>query len=129
MALGADGMMAWRGENPSGTFGVTFDMQETPINQGFPLISHKFRHLKGHMTDESIAAGVTINNWLVASVNGRAATCQCKCGSLRVISIASLLDGTAAPSSGCAPLSSEQVALRRATSQSSGLTPKIEPFS
>jgi hypothetical protein len=71
------------------------------------------RRREMNMTDEPITPGATINNWLVASVNGRAATCQCKCGSLRVISIASLLDRTAAPSCGCAPPSRGQAAQQR----------------
>ena len=60
-----------------------------------------------------ITPGAKVGNWLVASVSGRAATCQCGCGAIRVISTASLLDGSAAPSCGCAPLSPRQIAQQR----------------
>jgi len=59
------------------------------------------------------ATGVRIGNWQVLGVDGRRAHSICVCGTVRVLAADSLLDGTAAPSCGCAPLSSEQVALRR----------------
>jgi hypothetical protein len=65
------------------------------------------------MADEPIAAGVKVGSWLVARIEGRAATCQCRCGSLRVLVVASLVDGSAAPSCGCQPLSPGEVAQQR----------------
>jgi hypothetical protein len=66
----------------------------------------------------TITIGSTIGHWRVATVNARAATCQCRCGAVRVLSVASLIDGTAAPSCGCAPLTSPQLeALREETEQ------------
>jgi hypothetical protein len=58
------------------------------------------------MSTEPITPGTKIGNWIIASINGRAATCQCTCGSLRVLSVASLIDGSCAPSCSCAPLTS-----------------------
>ena len=77
-----------------------------------------------------ITTGAKVGNWQVLGVDGRRAHAHCVCGTVRVLAIASLLDGTAAPSCGCAPISSEQVALRRHEPVVRfNLTPKIEPFS
>jgi hypothetical protein len=57
--------------------------------------------------------GVKIGNWEILSVDGKRAHCACACGTVRVLAVTSLLDGSAAPSCGCAPLSPEQAALRR----------------
>jgi hypothetical protein len=57
--------------------------------------------------------GATINNWQVLGTDGKRAHCICSCGAARVLAIASLLDGTAAPSCGCAPLSPRQIAQQR----------------
>ena len=63
-------------------------------------------------------------------MDGTRAYSICSAAPVRVLAITSLLDGTAAPSCGCAPLTSEQVALRRHEPVFGfNLTPKIEPFS
>jgi hypothetical protein len=61
----------------------------------------------------TIAAGATFGSWRVASVNGRAATCVCRCGTARVIAVDAIANGSAAPSCGCAPLTTPQIEARR----------------
>ena len=64
--------------------------------------------------------GQRFGNWEVFGLDasGRRASCGCVCGSVRILSTDALLNGTAAPSCGCTPLSAPQLeALRQATAQ------------
>jgi hypothetical protein len=63
------------------------------------------------MTDAAtITAGMRIGNWEVLSVDptGKRACCGCVCETVRILSTAALLDGTASPSCGCQQLSRQQ---------------------
>jgi len=62
---------------------------------------------------DQISVGTKIGAWEILSVDGRACLCKCACGTVRAIARTALTDGTAAPSCGCAPLSSEQIARQR----------------
>jgi hypothetical protein len=64
------------------------------------------------MTD-SITPGTKVGNWQVLGVDGKRAHCACSCGTVRVLAVTSLLDGSCAPSCGCAPLSPTQLAQQR----------------
>jgi hypothetical protein len=59
-------------------------------------------------------------SWEILSVDpsGKRVCCSGVCGTVRILSVAALLDGTAAPSCGCRKLSGEQLdALRREAEQ------------
>jgi hypothetical protein len=56
----------------------------------------------------SIAVGQRFGAWEVVGVEGRRASCRCRCGVVRAISVDAIVAGTAAPSCGCAPLSRRQ---------------------
>jgi hypothetical protein len=61
--------------------------------------------------DINIAPGAIIGNWHILSIDpssGKRACCRCVCGSVRILSTAALLDGSALPSCGCQQLSREQ---------------------
>jgi hypothetical protein len=49
----------------------------------------------------------------ILNVEGKRATCACTCGAVHVLAVTSLLDGSAAPSCGCAPLSPRQITTQR----------------
>lgn len=61
------------------------------------------------MTGSDITPGARVGNWQVLGVDGRRAHAICVCGTVRVLAIASLLDGSAAPSCGCQQLSRQQI--------------------
>ena len=61
------------------------------------------------MADKN-TGGATTNNWQVLGTDGKPAHCICSCGAARVLAIASLLDGTAAP---CAALAQADCAAAR----------------
>jgi hypothetical protein len=93
---------------------VVWGVQEMPIDQGFMGAPLRMQKLKTFdMADKPITTGATTNGWQILSVDGKRACCSCSCGAVRVLAISSLLDGTAAPSCGCAPLSSRQIAQQR----------------
>jgi hypothetical protein len=48
-----------------------------------------------------IAADQKYGNWRVLVIDGRHATCICRCGTVRIFNADGLLDGTAARSCGC----------------------------
>lgn len=62
----------------------------------------------------NVGVGTQFQNWVVIGVNGRRATCQCRCGNARVLSCDAIADGSAAHSCGCSPLSPEQSSTARA---------------
>jgi hypothetical protein len=55
-----------------------------------------------------ITPGTQVGNWQILRSDNRRATCICVCGVARVIATASLLDGTATPSCGCAELTADR---------------------
>jgi hypothetical protein len=57
--------------------------------------------------------GTKIGAWEILNVDGRACLCRCACSGTRAIATAALVDGSAAPSCGCAPLSPGQAAQQR----------------
>ena len=58
--------------------------------------------------------GTKFNHWTIVVIQGRRATAQCRCGAIRQLYVASLLDGSASSSCGCAPrTASERTALLR----------------
>jgi hypothetical protein len=57
--------------------------------------------------------GAKVGSWEVLGLDGKRAHCVCACGVVRALAIASLIDGSAASSCGCAPLSPEQAAQQR----------------
>lgn len=62
-----------------------------------------------------IAPGAKIGFWTIVEIDesGRRALCECRCKNLRSLMINSLVDGTAATSCGCAPLTKKQIAARQ----------------
>jgi hypothetical protein len=67
-------------------------------------------------TINTITPGQRIGNWEILSVDpsGRRAACSCVCKVVRLLSVDSLLDGSAVPSCGCMQLSQEQRRMLRA---------------
>jgi hypothetical protein len=69
------------------------------------------------MTNAATIIGAKIGFWTVVNVIGRRATCQCRCGVIRVVAIDALQSGSST-SCGCAPITSAQSeALRREAEQ------------
>ena len=60
------------------------------------------------MSTTTITIGACFGHWRVASVTGRAATCQCRCGTVREVAVAALTSGESARC-GCGPLSPSQL--------------------
>jgi hypothetical protein len=58
----------------------------------------------------TIVPGRRVGNWEALSVDpsGKRACCSCVCGTVRILSVAALLDGTATASCGCRPLTPKQ---------------------
>ena len=52
----------------------------------------------------SISIGTKFGNWTIINVMGRAATCACRCGNVRIISADAIAADEAVPSCGCVPL-------------------------
>jgi hypothetical protein len=61
-------------------------------------------------TTPTITPGQRVGNWEILSVDpsGKRVCCACVCGTVRILSVAALLDGTATPSCGCRPLTPAQ---------------------
>lgn len=55
-----------------------------------------------------VAPGTKYGSWIVLGVQGRSATCACKCGAVRILNIEAIASGEAAPSCGCAPLTRQE---------------------
>jgi hypothetical protein len=69
------------------------------------------------MTDAiTIGHDTRINHWTVAALDGRRAVCRCRCGNVRIISVAALKSGEST-SCGCMPVSSERAASMRAEAE------------
>jgi hypothetical protein len=63
----------------------------------------------------TVAAGMRFGDWRVISTDalGRRVTCQCVCGTVKVIGTEALLSGAAVSSCGCMPVSrAQKVAFR-----------------
>ena len=61
------------------------------------------------MTDSATIIGKRFGHWMVITVTGRRATCQCRCGTIRVISIDALESGNAPSSCGCSRMPSKEI--------------------
>jgi hypothetical protein len=67
----------------------------------------------------TIIPGAPVGHWLVLAVDatGRRADCRCRCGTVREVSVAALVNGEST-SCGCAPLTTPQLeALRQEAGQ------------
>jgi hypothetical protein len=62
-----------------------------------------------------LKAGDHIGAWTVVNVDpaGAQCVCLCRCGATRILAVGALVDGTAAPSCGCQPLSRKQKRAQR----------------
>jgi len=60
-----------------------------------------------------IVPGQKIGHWHILAVDGRSATCVCRCKQVRVVSV-EVLEGGASTSCGCRPLQDNQVKNLRA---------------
>jgi hypothetical protein len=63
-------------------------------------------------TIPTITPGARVHHWLIVAVDGRRATCRCRCGEVRVIALDALADGHCT-SCGCStPTPEKMKALR-----------------
>ena len=62
-----------------------------------------------------LKAGDRIGAWTVLSISpdGGRAICSCSCSATRILAVAALVDGSAAMSCGCRPLSRKQKKAQR----------------
>jgi hypothetical protein len=58
--------------------------------------------------DATVTTDQAFGHWIVLAVEGRRATCRCRCQTIRIIAVAALLDGSAASSCGCAPMTATE---------------------
>lgn len=66
----------------------------------------------------ALVPGASFGHWRIVAVQGRRATAQCHCGAIRQLPIASIADGSAPSSCGCAPRTrAEEDGLRREASE------------
>jgi hypothetical protein len=56
----------------------------------------------------TIAVDQKVGHWRVVKINGRQATCVCRCGTARILNIDELARRTAALSCGCVAISNEE---------------------